>query len=133
MSRQLRDGLKASAEFAGCSMNAYVVQVLAAAAGHRVRFRGDADAGPLPEEEQDELRTLDRSPRGTPIDWKEATRHRGAFQEWFLAAQEARVAPLPRVVGYLERNCPWHFVEWKEFNAPLLPEGLEPERLPGVS
>src|SRR5689334_6148761 len=97
LSPQLKQGLKDSAAFAGCSLNAYVVQVLAAAAGHRARFRGDAESGPLPEEQQDELRTLDRNSMGTPRDWKEATRHRGAFQDWFLAAQEARL-PMPEVV-----------------------------------
>ncbi len=133
MSPQLKQGLKDAAAFAGCSLNAYVVQVLAAAAGHRVRFRGDAETGPTEEEAHDELRTLDRSPRGVPIDWNERTRHRDAYRDWFLAAQQARVGPLGRVVAHIERECPWHFVEWKEFSAPLLPEGLEPERLPGAS
>jgi hypothetical protein len=133
MAPQLRDGLKASAEFAGCSLNAYVVQVLAAAAGQRARFRGTAETGPTPEEEQDELRMLDRLPSGTPVDWHEATRHRHAYQDWFLAAREANLTGIGRIVGHIERNCPWHYVEWKEFNAPLLPADLERERLHDVS
>jgi hypothetical protein len=132
MSPQLREGLKLSAQYAGCSLNSFVVQVLAAAAGHRVRFRGTAETGPSPEEQRDDLRSLDRDDRGRPEQWKERVRHRAAVQRFVdaILATEPGIN-VPRLLRWIDRTCPWHYVEWYEFSGPLLPAGLEPERLPG--
>jgi hypothetical protein len=95
---------------------------------------GTAETGPTADEDQNELRTLDRWPSGTPVDWKQRDRHRHAAQDWLAAAiPELRGFSVASIVGDIERECPWHYVEWKEFNAPLVPEGLEPERLHDAS
>ena len=53
----------------------------------------------------------------------ERHRHILAEQDFVKAAKAA----LPSIVGgrlvmRIERDAPWHFVEWSEFNAPLVPE-----------
>ena len=75
MSPPLRDGLKESAAAAGCSLNAYIVHVLAASAGHRARFRGTVETGPTVEEQVSDVRSLERNSYGYPYDWKQRWRH----------------------------------------------------------
>src|SRR5258706_1147350 len=64
MSRSLRDALHSAAAAAGCSLNGYALQILAAAAGDPARFRSvAADA-------TDEPRDLARDERGFPLQLK---------------------------------------------------------------
>ena len=125
MTPQLRDGLKEAAAAAGSSLNAYVVQVLAAAAGHRVRFRGTAETGPLPEEQRDELRELERDDRGFPTGWKERWQHGGARQKW-VEQQRAGMdfGALMALVRRIDAECPWHYVRWDDLEGPVWPEEL---------
>jgi hypothetical protein len=130
MSPQLKEGLTESARAAGCSLNAFAVQVLAAAAGHQARFRGTAQTGPSAEERAGELRAMARNRTGYPFDWKERDRHstaRHAFTQhaMTLVGRERAV----RATLLIDVRCPWHFVEWYELKGPVWPEGLEPARL----
>ena len=125
MAPSLRDGLKQAADDEGCSLNAYVVQVLAAAAGHRARFRGTVEAGPTAVEQQDDLRTLPRGNSGMPVDWTEKDRHRnarGSFQTVAMSEHEQTV--VVEMILFADFNCPWHYVEWKELGAELWPPGF---------
>jgi len=74
LSRQLRDALHASAAEAGCSLNAFAVQVLAASAGHRARFRGMTPDEVTTEELGAELREVARDDATDPahfVEWAE--------------------------------------------------------------
>jgi hypothetical protein len=123
LSRALRDALHAEAAATGCSLNAFAVQVLAASAGQRARFRGTADTGPTPEEDRSDLRELERRPGGAPEDWKERRRHILAEQDFVKAATAAVGARgANELVRMIERHRPWHFVEWSELNAPMVPD-----------
>jgi hypothetical protein len=122
MSPALKSALQDSAVAAGCSLNAYAVQVLAASAGHRARFRGTAESGPTEEEQRSDLRHLPRRPGGIPESLKERSRHNAAERDFVRAAREALPSPVAhRLVMRIEKEVPWHFVEWSEFNAPLVP------------
>src|SRR3954471_1430721 len=76
MSRSLRDALHSAAAAAGCSLNGYALQILAAAAGDPARFRSvAADA-------TDEPRDLARDEQGVPLQLKARGLHiaaRSAF------------------------------------------------------
>ena len=126
MSPPLRDGLKESAAAAGCSLNAYIVQVLAASAGHRARFRGTVETGPTAEEHLDDLRSLERNEFGYPLDWKERWRHTGARQAWVFAMEKRTdFSAAMALVRRIDAECPWHYVEWEELNGPELPADQE--------
>ncbi len=126
MSPPLRDGLKESAAAAGCSLNAYIVQVLAASAGHRARFRGTVETGPTVEEQVSDVRSLDRNSYGYPYDWKQRWRHTGARQAWVTAVEQRMdFSSVMALVRQIDAVCPWHYVEWKEFNGPELPADQE--------
>ena len=108
-------------------MNAYVVQVLAAAAGHRTRFRGTAETGPVPDEKRDELRELARDHRGFPRTVKERHRHIGARQSWVEHMRKTlEFTKIMSLVRDFDAECPWFYVEWDELNGPEWPEGREP-------
>jgi hypothetical protein len=125
MAPALKEGLRDAADAAGCSMNAYFVQVLAAAAGHRARFRGTAETGPTPDEHLDELRELPRDGRGFPIAFKARDKHRWARNAWFeTMAERLGAAAAGEVARYCDANCPWFFVEWEQLKGPEWPEGL---------
>jgi hypothetical protein len=126
MSPQLKRGLQEAALLAGCSLNAYCTQVLAAAGGQHSRFRAVADGEETPEERRSELRELERKPNGFPCDYKQHWRHGDAREPWVEKAM-VEMKDWPQVMRWIDHNMPWHYVEWKEFNAPYLPEGLERE------
>src|SRR5258705_4010586 len=69
MSRSLRDALHSAAAAAGCSLNGYALQILAAAAGDPARFRSTAD------EPADGPRDLARDERGFPLQLGARSRH----------------------------------------------------------
>ena len=107
MSRSLRDSLHSAAAAAGCSLNGYALQILAAAAGDAARFRSAAaDA-------TDELRDLARDERGVPLQLKARGQHivaRSAFFEAMAAEFDAVTAD--RLVREHELEDPAFFVEW---------------------
>ena len=107
MSRSLRDSLHSAAAAAGCSLNGYALQILAAAAGDPARFRSvAADA-------TDEPRDLVRDERGFPLQLAARGRHivaRSAFFEAMAAESDAVTAD--RFVREYELEDPSFFVEW---------------------
>ena len=107
MSRSLRDSLHSAAAAAGCSLNGYALQILAAAAGDAARFRSAAaDA-------TDEPRDLARDERGVPLQLKARGLHivaRSAFLEATMAESDAVTAD--RLVRQHELEDPAFFVEW---------------------
>jgi hypothetical protein len=106
MSPQLREGLRAAAEAAGLSLNAFAVQVLAAAAGDPSRFREPAPEPPA-------LRELERDQLGYPVDRRQRQIHIGARthfigeMEYALGAEE-----MVRLVKKYDAEDPGYFVEW---------------------
>ena len=107
MSRSLRDSLHSAAAAAGCSLNGYALQILAAAAGDAARFRIVAvDA-------TDEPRDLARDERGFPLQLKARSLHivaRSAFFEAMAAESDAVTAD--RFVREHDHEDPAFFVEW---------------------
>ena len=107
MSRSLRDALHAAAAGAGCSLNGYALQILAAAAGDPARFRGiavDAPDGPG---------DIERDARGFPLAWAARWEHGGARQEFFEAmAAETDACTAGELVRRHDREDPAFFVEW---------------------
>jgi hypothetical protein len=115
MAPQLREALRQSAQAAGCSLNSFAVQVLAAAAGHGARFRGTAESGPTDEERALELREIERDGRGFPHDWKQRSEHRAARSAFWWATQSELGAPeANRLVAQHDAEDPGYFVEWVE-------------------
>jgi hypothetical protein len=113
MSPQLRDALNRTARDAGCSLNGFAVQVLAAAAGHDARFRPPATE-PTIEEESNVLRTLERDHVGNPIDRDERLRHLAARQMFIAVMQkEISIEELGPLVRRLDIDDPAHYVEWE--------------------
>lgn len=129
MSAQLRDGLKAAAEDAGLSLNAYAVQVLASAAGDPARFRVPSAEEKQAVDDPHGLRSLDRDERGYPLSFGARYTHSACRQHYGLHTLELVADghhwPL---IKWIDENAPWHYVEWASFNGPLWPEGREPER-----
>ena len=77
MSRSLRDSLHSAAAAAGCSLNGYALQILAAAAGDPARFRSVAD------DLADEPRDIERDERGFPVPLAARGAHLCARQAFF--------------------------------------------------
>jgi hypothetical protein len=107
MSRSLRDALHSAAAAAGCSLNGYALQILAAAAGDAARFRSAAaDA-------TDEPRGLVRDERGFPLQLAARGRHIVARSAFFEAtAAESDAVTADRSVQELDLEDPGFFVEW---------------------
>jgi hypothetical protein len=106
MSRSLRDALHSAAAAAGCSLNAYALQILAAAAGDPSRFRNAADAA-------DEPRDLARDERGFPLQLGARSRHIAARSAFFEAMSiESGAATAGRLVHERDREDPASFLEW---------------------
>jgi hypothetical protein len=110
MSPQLRDGLRDAADDAGCSLNAFAVQVLAAAAGDPGRFRG---TGSREASESSDVDELERDALGYPLRWKERWEHSGARNE-FIGTMETElgVEEMVALVKKLDAENPGYFVEW---------------------
>jgi hypothetical protein len=107
MSRSLRDALHSAAAAAGCSLNGYALQILAAAAGDPARFRS------VTADRTDEPRDLARDERGVPLQLAARGRHivaRSAFFEAMAADTDAVTAD--RLVRQHELEDPAFFVEW---------------------
>jgi hypothetical protein len=111
MSRSLRDALHSAAAAAGCSLNGYALQILAAAAGDPARFR--SVAADTADEPRDRLRDLRRDERGFPLQSQARGQHlvaRSAFFEAMAADTDAVTAD--RLVREHELEDPAFFVEW---------------------
>lgn len=107
MSRSLRDALHEAAAAEGCSLNAYALQILAAAAGDPARFRIDPVG--VPEEPRD----MPRDERGFPARPKDRNEHLVARQAFFDAiAAEQGAAAADQLVRRHEVEDPAFFVEW---------------------
>jgi hypothetical protein len=100
MSPQLRDALRRAALNAGCSMNAYAVQVLATAAGDPACFRANVDA---PHE----------SPRPAQT-W----RHKAARESFmFTMAEQIGFTAANALVKKYDAEDPGFYIPWWERRA----------------
>jgi hypothetical protein len=110
MSLQLREGLRGTANEAGLSLNAFAVQVLAAAAGDPARFRLPA---PAPK-----VREFERDHTGFPLDWRARDEHRVARSKFIDVMQHAvGAAETGRLVRKYDVEDPAYFVEWQATRA----------------
>lgn len=111
MSPQLRDGLRDAADDAGCSLNAYAVQVLAAAAGDPGRFRL---SGTHEESKSPDVNDLERDALGYPLERKARWEHSIARNE-FIATMDAELGPeeMVALVKRFDAEEPGYFVEWR--------------------
>ena len=114
MSPQLHAALAASALDAGCSLNSFAIQVLAAAAGHRARFRAIGQHESTAEETRVELRELPRRTDGVPRERPHQYEHLVARDKW-LKAQLAHMTSFDAMTARArhDREDPWFFVEWE--------------------
>ena len=97
MSPQLRESLRAAASDAGCSLNAFAVQVLSAAAGDAARFRSVDDASARKEAARPTQR------------W----RSRFARNEFMKRmAEEMGSSAMFGLVRRLDADDPGYFLEW---------------------
>ncbi|MDP9332735.1 MAG: hypothetical protein M3Q30_05425 [Actinomycetota bacterium] len=111
MSPQLREGLRNAAADAGCSLNSFSVQVLAAAAGDPVRFRV---SGSHEESEAPDVDELERDALGYPLRWKERWAHSGARNEFIgTMGTELGSKEMVALVKRLDAEDPGYFVEWQ--------------------
>jgi len=107
MSRSLRDALHSAAAAAGCSLNGYALQILAAAAGDPARFRSVAADAP------DEPRDLARDERGFPLQLAARARHIAARSAFFEAmAIESDAVTADRLVQEHDLEDPAFFLRW---------------------
>jgi Tfp pilus assembly protein FimV len=97
MSPQLRESLRDAAKDAGCSLNAFAVQVLAAAAGDAARFRG----------------TPDSDVRAEAVRPAQEWRSRAARND-FINAMRAEMGSvaMAALVQRLDVEDPGYFLEW---------------------
>jgi hypothetical protein len=111
MSPQLREGLRNAADEAGCSLNAFAVQVLATAAGDPGRFRVSSSHD---ESETRDLKELERDALGYPLRWKERWAHSGARNEFIgTMGTELGTEEMVALVKRLDAEDPGYFVEWQ--------------------
>ena len=108
MSPQLREGLRVTAEAAGCSVNAFAVQILATAVGDPALFR----VPPAP----DVCATdLERDARGYPLDQRERSIHIVARSEFIADMGADKNISTEEWVAEVKRHDaedPEFFVAW---------------------
>ena len=110
MTPQLRDALRAAADQAGTSLNAFAVQVLAAAAGDPARFRVGTEGSVRPGDVE-----IKRDERGFPLSEHEERKHRLARDEFLNAVtREQGSAVAHPLVRRLDVEDPGYFVRWKQ-------------------
>ena len=105
MSPQLREGLRAAAVDAGCSLNAFAVQVLAAAAGDPARFRVASE----PEAELEE--DVERDRQGFPLRGRLRRLHMDARGRYIEALERAGDWPAGHI-RKLDTEDPGFYVRW---------------------
>jgi hypothetical protein len=109
MTPQLRDSLRAAADEAGCSVNAFAIQVLATAAGDPARYRstGVPAVGMAP------VHDVERDHRGFPVSGRARHMHieaRSAFiSELLRTMPHDEMRP---IVTKFDEDDPGHFVDW---------------------
>jgi hypothetical protein len=109
MSPQLRESLREAADRAGCSLNAFAVRVLAAAAGDPARFRAPTS----PEESDMNGSDVERDALGYPLEWKQRWRHSVARNEFIgRMGIELGSEEMVALVKRLDAEDPGYFVEW---------------------
>ncbi len=108
MSPQLREGLRLAAADAGCSVNAFAVQLIAAAVGDPCHFRA-------PERPEPELRDLERDALGYPLESKANWQHAVARSEYIgvMGTKEESDDWIANVKRY-DAEDPAFFVEWAQ-------------------
>jgi hypothetical protein len=133
MAPQLKDALSQAAAASGSSLNAYVVQVLAAAAGHHARFRGTTESGPTTEEKAQELREIPRDAAGNPLDRRLRFLHSAARSEFFeVTAAEVGDAEAGLLTRKYDVEDPAFFLEWKDLRDSQRREDRGPGSLPAA-
>ena len=111
MSPQLRDALREAATTAGCSLNAFAVQVLAAAAGDPARFRL---SGVREESESPDLNELERDALGYPLERIARAQHSGARNDFIgTMGVELGSEEMVALVKRFDAEQPGYFVEWQ--------------------
>jgi hypothetical protein len=109
MSPQLREGLREAADRAGCSLNAFAVQILATAAGDPARFRAQSSH----QEEEIAGSEVERDALGYPLEWKQRWRHSIARNEFIgTMGIELGSEEMVALVKRLDAEDPGYFVEW---------------------
>ena len=130
MSPQLRETLRDATDDAGCSLNAFAVQVLAAAAGDPGRFRGSR---PHEEPRASDVDELERDALGYPLSWRERRAHIGARSDFIGAmAAELGTDEMVALVKRLDAEDPGYFVEWQRLRTDGR-EARESEPRPGAA
>ena len=113
MTPQLRDALRDAADHSGTSLNAYAVQVLAAAAGDPARFRGAVDRSERPNDVD-----IKRDGRGFPLNEGDERRHRLARSDFISAmGMEMGSTAMFALVKRLDVEDPGHYVRWQRERA----------------
>jgi len=114
MTPQLRDALRDAADHAGTSLNAYAVQVLAAAAGDATRFRQAIDRSVAEREVE-----IKRDGRGFPLNEGDERRHRLARSRFMTTiGREQGSAAVFALVKRFDVEDPGFYVRWeREQNA----------------
>jgi hypothetical protein len=115
MTPQLHAALTTSALAAGCSLNAFAIQVLAAAAGHRARFRAVETGDTTTEEKGVDLREMPRNSSGFPYERKARYAHLRARERW--TNEMLKTQPIQGFIGERNRHDledPWFYVEWAD-------------------
>ena len=98
MSPQLRESLRDAANDAGCSINAFAVQVLSAAAGDAARFRNVTDA----------------NARIEAVRPKQEWRSRLARNDFIrFTSEEIGSVAMAALVQRLDVENPGYFLEWQ--------------------
>ena len=107
MAPEVRESLRSAAHDAGCSLNAFAVQILATAAGDPARFRGAARSASGAAE-------IERDDAGIPLDWKERWAHATARNEFVAVMdQQHPAAEVTALVKELDARNLGYFVEWR--------------------
>ncbi len=100
MSPQLRDSLRRAADNAGCSMNAYAVQVLATATGDPACFRA----------------TVDAANETSQMSAAQQERLRRAARQAFMEATIAEIgwAEAGKLLRWYDAEDPGYFLAWEK-------------------
>jgi hypothetical protein len=109
MSRELRDGLHVAANEAGCSLNSFAVQILAAAAGDPAKFHRARPKGPREINPDD----IERDKQGWPLSHKLRWEHGAARQAYIRhLGEKMGSAEGGKIIRKIETDDPALFMRW---------------------
>jgi hypothetical protein len=109
MSPQLQESVRHAAEASLCSVNAFIVQILASAVGDPARFRASVERGV-----ESQPPELERDHRGYPIRPRDRDIHIAARNRFMTATEkELGAAEMFRLAKHHDANNPGHYVEWQ--------------------